>query len=126
MRFVPMRRFLVSGSMALVLLAPLAGRGQINPFASSTYTGLSNEDFKHLIRASNGLLARNTLDVGSSEGWKNPQSGASGNVVLDSTTQREGMLCHLLMYESTTGEGLSSSGVKLLWCKAPQGWRIVS
>lgn len=115
-------------ALALIVgLAPGIAVAQINPFRGRGADRLTNADMQMLMSASDRLLARPSLRTGTSESWKNDQTGASGSVAVKGTSHRHGLLCHALGYRARSGAGLSPRDNTLTWCKTPDGeWKIAS
>ena len=115
-------------SLALIVgLAPAIAGAQINPFRGIGANRLSNDDVQMLTDASNRLLARTPLPLGSSEEWKNDRTGASGSVAVTSTLRLHGLPCHALRYRSRSAASAPTRSGTLTWCKVRDGsWKIAS
>ena len=111
--------------LAAIFLSSGHASAQINPFGVAQGMTLSNDDFTIMNRAADRLLARPKLGVGSSESWKNPNTGSTGTISVQSNFTRKALACHTLGYQ-VAPRGTPTDGVAVLdWCKTPQGWRIV-
>jgi surface antigen len=97
---------------------------QINPFRGSRGTPLDAGDLAALTEATNRLLDRPQLVSGGIETWSNPQSGASGTATAGNPTQRKGMACRVVRYQTTVPGPRAERSTTLTWCKTKDGWKI--
>jgi hypothetical protein len=125
MRAVRAAAVLMVCGLAGALARPAAA--QLNPFRNSFANGIGNDDFQHLTDASNQLLARDHLDVGATEAWRNPQTGAGGTIEVTRNFTHSGLACHALLYRTRPDELRASraNATRLNWCKTPSGWKIL-
>jgi hypothetical protein len=118
-----MRALFLAGFAAVSLMSGGA-MAQINPFGNAQGNVLSNEDFTILNRAVETLLTQPNLHVGSNESWKNPNTGSTGTITIQSNFTRKPWACHTLGYQAAPN-GTPIEGVAVLdWCKTKQGWKI--
>ncbi|MBS0560479.1 MAG: hypothetical protein JSR21_10525 [Proteobacteria bacterium] len=122
-----LRRAAFAAVTALALGCALAqpAAAQINPFRSSFANGLGDDDFQRLSDASNALLNREHLEVGATEAWRNPATGAGGTITVTRNFTARGYACHALLYSSVPDEKRASRQTRLNWCKTPEGWKIL-
>ena len=114
----------VPATLAAMLLISGDASAQINPFGGAQGVTLSNDDFAAMSRAADKLLARPHLVVGSNESWKNPNTGSTGTISIQSNFVRKALACHTLGYQ-VAPSGTPTDGVAVLdWCRTAQGWRI--
>ena len=120
-----MHRHPVLMVMALGLALAQPAAAQINPFRSSFANGLGDDDFQLLTNAGNALLARDSLPVGATEAWRNPQTGAGGTIAVTRNFKHGALACHALLYTTTPDESRAPRQTRLNWCKTKAGWRIL-
>ena len=97
---------------------------QINPFRGSRGTPLDAGDIAALTEATNRLLDRQQLVPGGTETWSNPQSGASGKATAGASTQRKGLACRVVSYQTAVPGPRPERKNTLTWCKTKDGWKI--
>jgi hypothetical protein len=121
-----MRRFatilLLAGT---ALAASLPAQAQVNPFRSSTRSGLTNEDIGIMQQAAQELASSPDTTVGSSKPWGNDRTGANGSVTVKSKFKHKGMSCYKVDYQAQSKHWRSPRSTFVSWCKAPQGWRML-
>lgn len=118
-----MRALFLAGFAAVSLMS-VGAVAQINPFGNAQGNALSNEDFTIMNRAVETLLARPNLHIGSNESWRNPNTGSTGTITVQSNATRKAGACHTLGYQMAPN-GRPIDGVAVLdWCKTKQGWKI--
>src|SRR4051812_28716198 len=110
---------------AAALAASLPAQAQVNPFRSSTRSGLTNDDIGIMQQAAQELASSPDTTVGSSKLWGNDRTGANGSVTVRSKFKHKGMSCYKVDYEAQSKNWRSPRSSLVSWCKAPQGWRML-
>ena len=118
-------------SMAIYLSILLASKvdAQLAGFypIGADSLSLNNADFSMLVDAANGLLRRSPLRIGASTSWRNQQTGSNGTIRVTKTFHQDGMLCHMLSYETIPAATPPANTTVLNWCKTPDNqWKILS
>ena len=115
-------RFLLMLPLAAVLATPAIA--QINPFRGTNATPLNADDIAALTAASERLLDRPQLVAGGTEPWTNPKSGASGTVTAGAPTNRHGLACRVVAYDTFVPGPRPERRTTLTLCKTKDGWKI--
>ena len=120
-------RFLPALSLAVLFAGPAhAQMSGFYPMGADSLS-LNNDDFKLMIDAANGLLRQSPLRTGATTNWKNSQSGSNGTIRVAKTFNRNAMLCHTLVYETTPAGTPQANRTTLDWCNTGGGaWKILS
>ena len=120
-----MRRHILWLLPVIGLCLSWPAHAQINPFRGSKGTPLNAADIDALTDATNRLLDRPDVAVGSTETWSNPQSGGNGTVTAGSPLQRHGLSCRSVQYTLSFPGDSASRNRTLVWCKTKDaGWKI--
>jgi len=97
---------------------------QVNPFHGSRGVPLTKADLTLLNDATNRLLARPELNVGATESWSNPQSGASGTVTAGDAVRFKGLACRIVQYQNVVPGPNKERSATVKWCKTTGGWKV--
>jgi surface antigen len=113
--------FLLAG----LTFGPLAAHAQINPFRSTSRSGMTAEDFRTVDRAARELAAQGRVPDGTSKEWSNDRTGANGTITVVGTFHEKGMLCRKVSYTAYTRGSQQPETIVVNWCKTSRGWKMV-
>lgn len=125
-----MRGSLYAALMAcIVVLAPMGAQAQYGGFSGLPEVPLTPRDLGELAAAYQPLLDDDSIPIGTSHDWSNPESGNSGSVVLEKrfTVTFEGaqLPCRTLRYHFVVKGNADPYNMRLNRCRTADGkWKI--
>lgn len=109
---------------ALVMTAPPAHAA--NPLRGSAFQ-LVESDRILLDAAARKLYAREDVELGAVENWKNPETGNGGTVTLIQIHEHAGMPCRLLQHEIVLARVKDPYRFRVDRCRTEEGeWKILA
>jgi len=126
-----MRRVLISTLLAgmLAVAATLSWAAGLNPFGPSGMP-LTANDYKDLAAAADPLLNDDSLPIGASRNWSNPNSGNSGTITLEKRFQYDyqgtQLPCRTLRYHVVIKNYSDPYNIRLNRCRIADGsWKLL-